>query len=134
MMLRLIAYWVASVMFITLPLAFFRTFAHPDCLFTDHLLAVWREHWTVFATATTLLPFVLFDFLKFSNRFVGPIHRMRQELNRFSQGERMRKITFREQDFWTDLSVGLNKMTQRIEELELQSAKDSPVSDQTPGK
>lgn len=122
---RLVIYSFAGTLFIVLSLAFAKTFAEPERLFIDHVVNVCRQHWPVFLAGMALLPFAIYDVIKFSNRFVGPIYRIRQELKSFSAGKELRKITFREKDFWTDLSDGLNGLTERIQELEQKMAEDS---------
>ena len=119
---RLVFYSIAGTLFIVLSLAFAQTFGEPEQLFVDHVANVCRKNWPVFLAGMALIPFAIYDVIKFSNRFLGPIYRLRQELKSFSAGQELRRITFREKDFWTDLSDGVNRLTERIQELEQEAA------------
>ena len=60
--------------------------------------------------------------IKLSNRFAGPVYRLRRELKTFEQTGKMREVYFRDHDFWKDLALGVNCLTRRIVELEAQLA------------
>ena len=115
---RLTIYWVASLLFVTLPIAFFNTFQDPSIFFFTHVANVFTDHWPVFVMMLVLLPFALNDALKFSNRFTGPVYRLRSELEKFNESGKLNSIKFREDDFWHDLADGVNKISQRLDELE----------------
>jgi hypothetical protein len=119
---RLFGYWALCMLFITLPLAICRTLLQPEFLFMTHMGLVWKLHWPILLALAFLLPFGAYDILKFSNRFAGPIFRLRRELKEFAKTGSMRCIKFRDQDFWRDLADGVNLLTSRIESLEKQLA------------
>ena len=48
-------------------------------------------------------PFILSS-LKLSNRFVGPIHRLRQQLRQIADGQPFEDLKFRRGDFWQELA------------------------------
>jgi len=126
MLSRLVVYWLCSALFITLPLAFVYTLMDSSMLWINHVVDVWVFHWPIFATMTVMFPFAYYDLLKFSNRFVGPIFRLRAELtNIFETGE-TRRIKFRTKDYWQDVAEGFNRLVTRIDELEQQLAKEQP--------
>jgi len=71
------------------------------------------EHlWTTYAPAVIgsllLLPIVAMDAVKFSNRFAGPIYRLRNALKAAAAGDPVRPIQFRDGDFWHDLAESFN--------------------------
>jgi hypothetical protein len=117
---RQLVYWALCMLFITLPLAIFQTWLEPEQMLMAHAFMVWKSHWPVFLTLTCLLPFGMYDIMRFSNRFAGPIYRLRRELRAFAETGSMRSIKFRDHDFWTDLADGVNLLTARIESLEQQ--------------
>ncbi|MEM7457099.1 MAG: hypothetical protein AAF456_22340 [Planctomycetota bacterium] len=119
-LLRLCIYWFAGVLFVFLPLTFIQTFQDPTTNFFAHFGGLVSAHWPVLASAMLLLPFVLMDAVKLSHRFVGPIHKLRLELQNFSDTGKMNKFKFRSDDFWRELAPAMNKLTERIEELEAQ--------------
>ena len=126
---RLLVYWAFCLFFMVLPLAFARTFAEPETLWTTHLVQVCFDNLPVFATMSLVLPLAIYDVLKFSNRIVGPVFRLRRELEKFQAGEDFEEISIREKDFWMDLSDGFNSLTKRISELETQLADSEKESE-----
>ena len=115
---RLVFYWVASLLFLTLPIAFAKTVSDPNVFFLNHVADVYLTHWPVLVMLMFFLPFAMNDALKYSNRFAGPIYRLRCELKNFEDGNRLKPIKFRNGDFWHDLASGINRVTARLNELE----------------
>ena len=56
-----------------------------------------------------LLPFLLFDAIKFSNRFCGPLRRVVNELEAYSDGGTLRSVRFRDTDYWQSLGESIAK-------------------------
>jgi hypothetical protein len=75
--------------------------------------------------AVLLLPVILFDALRFSNKFAGPMHRLRREVKRLADGDSYAPIDFRKGDFWYDLAQEFNRLADKLERLE------GPVSEIT---
>jgi nitrogen fixation/metabolism regulation signal transduction histidine kinase len=73
------------------------------------------------AAATLLLPIVLFDCLRFSNRFVGPLLRLSRAMDRLADGERVHNIEFRQGDFWFHIAQTFNRLNERIIRMEQQA-------------
>lgn len=119
---RLLVYWLAMAAFVTLPIAISQTIAQPNRLLYQHYLDTLRSHWPILLTLSVMLPFLIYDTLKFSNRFAGPMFRMRRELNRFAQGETIPPIRLRPNDFWRDFAVQLNDLMERVRAAEQKAA------------
>jgi hypothetical protein len=117
---KLVLYWVCGVVFILLPLVATNALLTPEVGLLKHAKNAFAQHWVVFVTMTLMLPCAVFDVFKFSNRFVGPIYRIRQELKRHEETGEMKPIHFRENDYWTDVSEGMTRLANRITELETQ--------------
>ena len=67
-----------------------------------------------------LLPIVLLDCVRYSNRFVGPVFRMGRALERLADGQRVHNIEFRKDDFWFEYAQSFNKLNERVIRLEEQ--------------
>lgn len=119
---RLAMYWFASILFITLPLAFIKMATQPNVFFLDHVADVFYVHWPLLGMLVLFLPMAMNDAIKYSNRFAGPVYRMRTELKKFDLGEPVPRIKLREHDYWHDLAEGINRVTARLNELESQLA------------
>ena len=57
-----------------------------------------------------LLPVFILQSLKLSNRFAGPIYRLRRELRQLREGQPYREMQFREDDYWQDLAAPINSI------------------------
>lgn len=68
--------------------------------------------------AFVLLPLILFDALRFSNKFAGPIFRLRNAVRRLADGSSYEPIHFRKGDYWFDLAEEFNRLADRLERLE----------------
>jgi signal transduction histidine kinase len=79
----------------------------------------------VVLASVVLVPVIMFDVLVTSNRFAGPLYRVRRAMRELAAGERVGAIQFREKDFLQDLADEFNAVAQRVEELEdeLQAAR-----------
>jgi hypothetical protein len=79
---------------------------------------LWFHYGPAFVAATLILPLVMWDAVRVSNRFAGPILRLRRELKRLADGEEVHPIYFREGDFWRDVANDYNRIALRLKELE----------------
>jgi len=78
----------------------------------------------------SLLPAFMLDTIRFSNRFVGPIARLRSSLRALAQGNSQQTLRFRGNDFWSDAAEEFNNVAARVRQLEaevqrLQATQDS---------
>ncbi len=112
---RIVLYWVFCLLFITVPLLIGKTFTEPDRLFFEQFGSLWSQYWPVLFTSLLLLPFVLYDVLKLSHRFTGPLVRLRREMGRLADGEAVQPLRFRDHDFWQDLADRFNVLADRME-------------------
>lgn len=77
------------------------------------------EHVPMVATLIVLLPLFVRDTMKLSNRFAGPMFRLRTSLERLAAGEHVRPIKFRERDFWSSSAESFNRLRHRLASLQL---------------
>lgn len=71
-----------------------------------------------------LLPVVLYDLSKLSNRFVGPIFRLRRSMNDLADGKPVKPIRFRDGDYWQDVAEAFNRVLE-AHNAEASSAQDN---------
>jgi hypothetical protein len=95
--------------------------------FSDALWAALRSQAAVAGVMFVLLPVFVRDTMKLSNRFAGPMFRLRTVLSEMAGGEKGRTIKFRTGDFWhqaaNDFNVvasEYNRLRKRNAELESQ--------------
>jgi sensor histidine kinase YesM len=78
-----------------------------------------------------ILPFVLLDFLRFSNRFVGPLFRLSRAMDRLADGERVHNVEFRQGDFWFHIAQTFNRLNERVIRLEQQAKSNQRTQDES---
>jgi signal transduction histidine kinase len=65
-----------------------------------------------------LLPVLMYDLAKHTNRFAGPIYRLQRCMNDLAAGKPVRPIAFRKDDYWKALAESFNQVISRIDTLE----------------
>ena len=75
-----------------------------------HLQQFVQLYLPVLLVSLALLPVFLLDAAKLSNRFVGPILRVRRALADAAAGSFVKPLHFRENDFWRSLADDLNSV------------------------
>lgn len=64
-----------------------------------------------------LLPVFLRDTLKLSNRFAGPMYRLRTALRSMAEHKTVNSINFRSGDFWQEAATDFNTVLGQIDDL-----------------
>ena len=82
----------------------------------SHMTQFLQLYLPVLLISLALLPVFLLDAAKLSNRFVGPILRVRRALADAATGKEFKPIQFRENDFWQSLADDLNSVLRRRSE------------------
>ncbi|MCA9199634.1 MAG: hypothetical protein KDA87_18965 [Planctomycetales bacterium] len=115
---RVLLYWLCCLLFINLPLLIGQVLANPDQYFYQQISVVAERHWPTYLCLIAILPFLVYDAMKISNRFVGPIVRIQNELARLADGtEPERPVHFRDADYWQQVGMEFNRVADRIREL-----------------
>jgi hypothetical protein len=58
---------------------------------------------------------VIYDVVRMSNRFCGPLFRLRRSIRALSRGEHVDPISFREGDFWPEIAQEFNTLLVRAQ-------------------
>jgi nitrogen fixation/metabolism regulation signal transduction histidine kinase len=94
----------------------------------------WYRYVPVFLPLLVLTPAFVNDSIKLSNRFAGPMLRLRRELKKLAQGQPARPIKLRKGDFWHDVAEDFNLVLARLEQAgaanRLAQETDSEAADQ----
>ena len=70
-----------------------------------------------------LAPVIVYDVLTLTNRFAGPVFRLRREMQRMVKHEECNAINFRDGDYWMEMADLFNQI--REEMLELRETKNA---------
>lgn len=70
-----------------------------------------------------VLPVLLHDLAKYTNRFAGPVFRLQRNLEALAAGKTVQPLSFRAGDHWHDLANAFNQVAARLETAEAAAAK-----------
>jgi hypothetical protein len=130
LMLRTAVYWLFCLISISLMLICWAAYSGPPRRFIDLVTELYFRFGPAMAASLILLPIVLTDVLRMSNRFVGPVVRLRAALRELAENRPAQPLNFRDDDFWRDMATDFNKAAARCarEAMEL----SRPTEEMTP--
>ncbi len=100
---RVLCHWVVFFTLFFLTLLTIEYFLRdPGVTLIDCTKIVLTKHAIVVVLSLALLPVFLYDTIKMSHRFAGPIYRFRKSLKTLAEGQVVEEISFRGKDFWSD--------------------------------
>jgi hypothetical protein len=114
---RVVMYWVVCLVTIALMLLCWDIITGPARIFYTHFDDMWFFYGPAAIASFLLLPLVVFDIIRMSNRFVGPLLRLRRSMRALAHGEEVEPIEFRDNDFWHDFADEFNAINARVRHL-----------------
>lgn len=88
-----------------------------DESFAESLTTAIRSQFPVAFILAVMLPMFLYDTLKLTNRFAGPMFRLRNALRTLPTGAQKSPLAFRKGDFWPEAAVEFNSVAVHHEML-----------------
>ena len=101
---RVVLYWFSALLYVGLGSACFQYYQHPDWTLLSHAKVLFSQFWPWLPSAILCLPLVIFDVVRLSNSFAGPIYRLRKHLDELNDDPNCRPLSFRDGDYWQDLA------------------------------
>lgn len=89
--------------------------ADPSQAFSSYVEVIWGKYAFFILLMLAVIPTFVYDTIKLSNRFVGPIVRLRRSIRSLADGDTVPELRFREGDFWRELSDDFNRVASRLE-------------------
>lgn len=89
---------------------YMRSFVSPTNSFWVSFIS---RHWLTFAIMVAAIPVFMYDTLRMSNRFAGPLARLRESFQRLSNGEEVSDLATRKGDYVNDLVERYNELLER---------------------
>ncbi|MCO8124593.1 hypothetical protein NHH03_22840 [Stieleria sp. TO1_6] len=93
-----------------------RLFEQPDAEWGQTVGDTARRFLPFFIVTMALIPAFVWDTLKLSHRFAGPITRLRNTLLDIKAGRAVKPLRFRNSDFWQELASNFNDAFQLREQ------------------
>jgi hypothetical protein len=105
---RVVFHWFSFALCLAVILWMAQYMQNPLESFGDHLSAFPKKHGLVFIVLVLLLPAFLWDTVRLSHRFAGPVLRLRRMMQELAAGEDPGELRFRDGDFWCELGDHFN--------------------------
>ena len=121
---RLALHWFTFVMVGFAVSIVFQFFTDPFRPISEHMREMLQNQAGFLLVMLCMTPIYLFDTVKLSNRFVGPILRLRRAMKDLGHGRPTSKIKFRPGDFWMELADDFNLILDRTDLASTQEASD----------
>jgi len=113
MLLRAAVYWLFCLISISLMLLCWNAVTGPPRRLVDLASDVYLRFGPAMIASVLMLPAVLIDVLRMSNRFVGPVVRLRTALQDLAENRPAQPLNFRDDDFWRDMATNFNRAAAR---------------------
>jgi len=112
---RIVLHWLAfAVLFLSLVIAVESGFRGPGTSISQVMVQTLEKYAMPLMIMIALLPVFLYDTIKLSNRFAGPICRLRKGLSALAKCQETSELRFRKGDFWVDLADDFNRVANRL--------------------
>lgn len=92
--------------------------ADPTITFTNRLLQVAATQMLPFLVLLALLPYFLVDTVRLSNRFAGPVRRLRNALEDLAYHNQAQPLVFRDGDFWVSTANAYNAVAEQHQQMQ----------------
>jgi len=113
-MLRIMLYWLFCLLSISLMLICWSAYVGPSRRFIDLISDLYFRYGPALSASLMLLPIVMMDVLRMSNRFVGPVLRLRKGLREVAEGRPAQPLNFRDDDFWREMATDFNRAAAHV--------------------
>ena len=121
---RILMHWLffLAISLFVLPLWQLMISAEPLGPFAKGMVDMLVHSAPMFVILIALLPIFVWDTVKLSNRFAGPMYRFHNTVRRLAAGETVEPIKIRKGDFWGDFADDFNMMLERLNSRDNQHA------------
>ena len=86
----------------------------PGLSLGGHLAVIWGKYAFFLLLMIALIPSFVYDTMKLSHRFAGPVLRLKDSIRKLAEGEAVNELKFRDNDFWIELSTDFNRVVNRV--------------------
>ncbi|HEX4129612.1 MAG TPA: hypothetical protein VHZ24_06185 [Pirellulales bacterium] len=119
---RLLFYWLACLTLSALAVVGWSIFCDPEATAGEHVRRLAAYFVPALAVGLVLLPVVIVDCITLSNRFLGPLVRLRGSIRRLATDDHVMPLHFRESDFWHEFAVEYGELVERVERMKERAA------------
>jgi hypothetical protein len=89
----------------------------------------WLRTLPVILFFLAIAPMIVYDVLKLSHRFAGPVCQLHKAIKGLAAGEEIRPLQLREGDFWKEVAADFNALAEQVAALRKQ---ETPAANREP--
>jgi hypothetical protein len=125
LVLRLVLHWITflAATACVLPIARAILLADIDTPPWERMQQVGTDAGILLVVFLLLLPYFMYDTIKVTNRFAGPMYRLKMTIRALANGAAFHGMHFRSGDYWQDVAGDFNSMMARLAK---DNARDTP--------
>jgi len=97
--------------------------AHPSVSFKEMFLFALQRNFIPLMVGLAMVPVFVYDTIRVTNRFAGPIARLRETLRDISSGSELRELKLRQGDYWSELAQEFNQAMRRLTKSTAETSK-----------
>ncbi|HLA83819.1 MAG TPA: hypothetical protein VJL29_03415 [Thermoguttaceae bacterium] len=112
---RAVLYAFMCIVAMVLMLLSWRIVTGPARAFYYHFDDMWFFQGPALVAFLFILPVILLDLVRLTNRFAGPMIRLRRSMRALARGEHVEPIHFRDKDFWHDFAEEFNAVVAQVQ-------------------
>lgn len=127
---RLIFHWFAFLGVASGVAFCLQVLSDPFTNVSEHFRQLWWSQGPFLVVMLFMLPAFVLDTIKLSNRFAGPIYRLRSIVREIARGGSVRRLQFRDFDFWQGLASDFNAMTDRFKSGDVEFVDDKAAAEE----
>lgn len=126
-LLRFVLHWVGlGVLYFAVVFCMHFFLGDPSETVPSILRQMWERYSLLVVVTFAMVPYFMYDLIKLTHRFAGPMVRFGNALHRSALGEMVEPIHFRKGDYWQEIADDFNIVLQRIPHDHEPVAADSP--------
>ncbi len=113
---RVTLHWLAFIgLFLCIVLTIELFLREPGVTMAQSFVLALQKNALMLVLMFAIMPAFLYDTIKMSNRFAGPISRLKNGLSALAKGEKVSEIKLRKDDFWGDLAEDFNRVAHLLQ-------------------
>jgi hypothetical protein len=132
LVIRLASHWFAFLLVGTAVSLVLQFLTDPFRPVSEHFQAFVHNQAGFVLVMLCMTPVFLYDSVKLSHRFAGPILRLRRALNELAHGDEVERVKFRPGDFWTEIADEFNCVLDRISLTKRDTPKEAATAGEQP--
>ncbi len=117
LIMRVVSYWFYCLFTISMLLIWWDLYSGPPRRFFTVISDVGERFGPVAVASLLIIPIVVMDMLRMSNRFAGPAKRLHAAICDLADGKVVRPLVFRDDDFWKKIATDFNRLNVRFDRL-----------------